>query len=221
YETMKNKWIEEIQKEVQDNFYKDTKHRIEKDVIRTDRHIEFKDLALYNKTNIPSDVVGMTDDDYSICLRDVLMTFVTYNPHHGYVQGMSDLLSPIVYAVQSEVEIFWCFCSWMNVMQNNFSRDQETMQHHLDKVTHIVSLVDPQLHNHFERIGASHYFFCFRWLLVWFKREFDFHDVLYLWEIIWSHHSHDFVYFIASAILVNNRLALLLKPGFDECLRVN
>lgn len=25
--------------------------------------------------------------------------------------------------------------------------------------------------------------FCFRWLLIWFKREFPFQDVLRLWEV--------------------------------------
>lgn len=25
--------------------------------------------------------------------------------------------------------------------------------------------------------------FCFRWLLIWFKREFPFPDVLRLWEV--------------------------------------
>lgn len=25
--------------------------------------------------------------------------------------------------------------------------------------------------------------FCFRWLLIWFKREFPFEDILTLWEV--------------------------------------
>lgn len=25
--------------------------------------------------------------------------------------------------------------------------------------------------------------FCFRWLLIWFKREFSFEDILVLWEV--------------------------------------
>lgn len=25
--------------------------------------------------------------------------------------------------------------------------------------------------------------FCFRWLLIWFKREFPFEDILLLWEV--------------------------------------
>lgn len=32
----------------------------------------------------------------------------------GYVQGMSDLLSPILYVMENEVDAFWCFVSFMD-----------------------------------------------------------------------------------------------------------
>lgn len=34
----------------------------------------------------------------------------------GYVQGMSDLLSPILYVMENEVDAFWCFVSFMDQM---------------------------------------------------------------------------------------------------------
>ena len=34
----------------------------------------------------------------------------------GYVQGMSDLLSPILYLMDDEVEAFWCFVGFMEKM---------------------------------------------------------------------------------------------------------
>lgn len=34
----------------------------------------------------------------------------------GYVQGMSDLLSPILYVTQNEVDAFWCFCGFMELV---------------------------------------------------------------------------------------------------------
>jgi hypothetical protein len=32
----------------------------------------------------------------------------------GYVQGMSDLLSPIVIVMEDEVDAFWCFVGFMD-----------------------------------------------------------------------------------------------------------
>jgi len=34
----------------------------------------------------------------------------------GYVQGMSDLLSPVLFVMENEVDAFWCFVSFMDEM---------------------------------------------------------------------------------------------------------
>lgn len=40
---------------------------------------------------------------------------LTFAPS-GYVQGMSDLLSPILFVMENEVDAFWCFVSFMDQM---------------------------------------------------------------------------------------------------------
>ena len=35
-----------------------------------------------------------------------------------------------------------------------------------------------------ERQEASNFFFAFRWVIVWFKREFEFDSILRLWEVV-------------------------------------
>lgn len=47
-------------------------------------------------------------------LSDILMTYVMYNFDLGYVQGMSDLLSPILILMSNEVDAFWCFVGLMD-----------------------------------------------------------------------------------------------------------
>ena len=42
----------------------------------------------------------------------------------GYVQGMSDLLSPILVTMENEVDAFWCFAGFMekvvSISKNNY-----------------------------------------------------------------------------------------------------
>ncbi|RZF41159.1 hypothetical protein LSTR_LSTR015896 [Laodelphax striatellus] len=52
-------------------------------------------------------------------LNDILMTYVMYNFDLGYVQGMSDLLSPILIVMSNEVDAFWCFVGFMNRVAEN------------------------------------------------------------------------------------------------------
>ena len=52
------------------------------------------------------------------------MTYVMYNFDLGYVQGMSDLLSPILYVMKNEVDAFWCFVGFMDRVKANFDFDQ-------------------------------------------------------------------------------------------------
>lgn len=45
-----------------------------------------------------------------------------------------------------------------------------------------------------------------RWVLIAFKREFPFDDVLRLWEVLWTnHYTTQFVLFVALAVLESHR----------------
>ena len=105
---MKNQWLT-ISKCQENNFssYRERKSLIEKDVNRTDRTYEF--YAGDNNPNL-------------ILLHDILLTYVMYNFDLGYVQGMSDLLSPILCLMHEEVDAFWCFVGFMEkvVGESNF-----------------------------------------------------------------------------------------------------
>ena len=52
------------------------------------------------------------------------MTYVMFNFDLGYVQGMSDLLSPILWVMKNEVDAFWCFVGFMDRVASNFEFDQ-------------------------------------------------------------------------------------------------
>jgi hypothetical protein len=49
-------------------------------------------------------------------LDDILNVYCFFNTDLGYVQGMNELASPIVYVMKNESEAFWCFKELMDVM---------------------------------------------------------------------------------------------------------
>ena len=55
------------------------------------------------------------------------------------------------------------------------------------------------------------------WVLIAFKREFPFNDVLRLWEVLWTdYYSNNFVLFIALAILESHR-DMILRYLVEVC----
>ena len=78
-------------------------------------------------------------------------------------------------------------------------------------------------HHFIEKTESLNLFFCFRWILIWFKREFKWDEVLYLWEVLWSDYlSSQFHLFVALAILDKHRMIIMeYLNQFDEILKVS
>lgn len=172
YFQMKLQWLT-ITPTQEQNFtgYRERKCQIEKDVKRTDRTYDF--FAGDDNPNLTK-------------LQDILMTYVMYNFDLGYVQGMSDLLAPILILVQNEADSFWCFVGFMQKVFNNFDIDQKGMKLQLKHLRDLLAFVNKKLFNYLTKHQSEEMYFCFRWLLVWFKREFSNTDIMRLWEVLWT-----------------------------------
>jgi hypothetical protein len=61
------------------------------------------------------------------------------------------------------------------------------------------------------------------WILIAFKREFPFEDVLRLWEVLWTdYYTNSMVLFVALAVLESHRDVILrYLVEFDEILKVH
>ena len=95
------------------------------------------------------------------------------------------------------------------------------MRTQLLTIDHLVQLMDPQLYLHLQSADSTNFFFFFRMLLVWYKREFEWGDVLRLWETLWTDYmSSSFHLFVALGILEKHRDVIIdhLKQ-FDEVLK--
>lgn len=86
---------------------------------------------------------------------------------------------------------------------------------------HMVQILDPQLYTHLQKADSTNFFFFFRMLLVWYKREYAWMDVLRLWEVLWTDWlSANFHLFIALAILEKHRAVIMEHlEHFDEILK--
>ncbi|KAF2878536.1 GTPase-activating protein GYP7 [Massariosphaeria phaeospora] len=225
YIRLKGAWWERMveghQSEEQEEWWKEQKNRIEKDVHRTDRNI-----PIFMGEDIPhpdpdSPFADVGTNVHLEQMKDMLLTYNEYNQDLGYVQGMSDLLAPIYAVMQDDAVAFWGFVGFMERMERNFLRDQSGMRKQLLTLDQLVQLMDPKLYLHLQSADSTNFFFFFRMLLVWYKREFEWADTLRLWESLWTDFlSSNFHIFIALAILEKHRDVIMTHlKHFDEVLK--
>lgn len=181
--------------------------QIHKDVVRTDRdEMHFKE----------------EDSPYLKQLNDILATYGWYNWSVGYVQGMNDMLAPILTMMNNEVDSFWCFSGQMTLMEGLFKKNQPAVQTMMGKMMEYIGKYDKIFYAYMAKIKGNHIFFAFRWFLLYFKREFTTDDARKIWEVIWTHQIPDeeFAIWIALAMLWKQRETILNQQmDFDEILR--
>lgn len=162
-------------------------HRIDKDVHRCDRN----NLYFTSQTNLDK-------------LRNVMCTYVWENIEIGYIQGMCDLAAPLLVILDDEVKTYSCFSQLMKHMSANFPHGG-AMDQHFGNMRSLIQILDPELFEHMKQNGDyTHFYFCYRWFLLDFKRELVYEDVFVVWETIWSAKlisSSHFVLFIALALV--------------------
>lgn len=152
-----------------DDDIKPIAHRIQKDVLRTDRTIRF-----------------YTGDANIKSLFNILLTYSLTHSSISYSQGMSDLLSPILFILRNEAHAYICFCSLMKRLKTNFSIHSDTIELKIKLLQLLLKEYDPQFWEYLENVGASHILYVYRWLLLESKREFSFTESLRVFEIMWS-----------------------------------
>ncbi|CAI9744344.1 Hypothetical predicted protein [Octopus vulgaris] len=161
-------------------------HRIDKDVQRCDRNYWYFTPANLDK------------------LRNIMCTYVWEHLEIGYVQGMCDLVAPLLVIFDDEALTYSCFCELMKRMACNFPHGG-AMDNHFANMRSLIQILDCELFEHMHQNGDyTHFYFCYRWFLLDFKRELVYEDVFSVWETIWAAKhisSAHFVLFIALALV--------------------
>jgi len=144
-------------------------HRIDKDVARCDRnHPYFTQQQNLDK------------------LRNIVTTYVWENLEIGYMQGMCDLVAPLLVIMDDEMVVYSCFQVLMKRMIENFPTGDQ-MDHNFANMRALMQVLDQSLYDNIQQNGDfSHFYFCYRWFLLDFKREFSYSSVYRVWETIWA-----------------------------------
>uniref|UniRef100_A0A8C8IGA2 Small G protein signaling modulator 1b n=1 Tax=Oncorhynchus tshawytscha TaxID=74940 RepID=A0A8C8IGA2_ONCTS len=176
-------------------------HRIDKDVRRCDRTYWYFTPANLEK------------------LRNIMCSYVWQHLEIGYVQGMCDLLAPLLVILDDgqSVMAFSCFSELMKRMNQNFPHGG-AMDSHFANMRSLIQILDSELFELMQMNGDyTHFYFCYRWFLLDFKREMLYDDVFSVWESIWAAtytSSTHFVLFIALALVEIYR-DIILENNMD------
>uniref|UniRef100_A0A672LBP7 Small G protein signaling modulator 2 n=1 Tax=Sinocyclocheilus grahami TaxID=75366 RepID=A0A672LBP7_SINGR len=161
-------------------------HRIDKDVQRCDRNYYY-----FTTSNLEK-------------LRNIMCSYVWEHLEIGYVQGMCDLLAPLMVILDDECLAYSCFIQLMKRMSQNFPTGG-AMDTHFANMRSLIQILDSELFELMHQNGDyTHFYFCYRWFLLDFKRELLYEDVFAVWEVIWVApriSSKHFVLFIALALV--------------------
>uniref|UniRef100_A0A3B5AQI8 Small G protein signaling modulator 1-like n=1 Tax=Stegastes partitus TaxID=144197 RepID=A0A3B5AQI8_9TELE len=174
-------------------------HRIEKDVQRCDRNYWYFTPANLEK------------------LRNIMCSYIWRHLDIGYVQGMCDLLAPLLVILDDEALAFSCFTELMKRMNQNFPHGG-AMDTHFANMRSLIQILDSEMFELMHQNGDyTHFYFCYRWFLLDFKRELVYDDVFAVWETIWAAKyvsSSHFVLFIALALVEMYR-DIILENNMD------
>uniref|UniRef100_A0A7N9AR55 Small G protein signaling modulator 1b n=1 Tax=Mastacembelus armatus TaxID=205130 RepID=A0A7N9AR55_9TELE len=174
-------------------------HRIDKDVRRCDRTYWY-----FTPENLEK-------------LRNIMCSYVWQHLDTGYVQGMCDLLAPLLVILDDEVMAFSCFTELMKRMNQNFPHGG-AMDSHFANMRSLIQILDSELFELMQQNGDyTHFYFCYRWFLLDFKREMVYDDVFTVWETIWAakHTSSEhFALFFALALVEMYR-DIILENNMD------
>uniref|UniRef100_A0A8C7PTW7 Small G protein signaling modulator 1a n=1 Tax=Oncorhynchus mykiss TaxID=8022 RepID=A0A8C7PTW7_ONCMY len=191
----------EVTQEIEEllDMYTMNLHRIEKDVQRCDRNYWYFTPANLEK------------------LRNIMCSYIWQHLEIGYVQGMCDLLAPLLVILDDEAMAFSCFTELMKRMNQNFPHGGG-MDTQFANMRSLIQILDSELFELMHQNGDyTHFYFCYRWFLLDLKRELVYDDVFAVWETIWAAKyasSGHFVLFIALALVEVYR-DIILENNMD------
>ncbi|GMR63018.1 hypothetical protein PMAYCL1PPCAC_33213, partial [Pristionchus mayeri] len=208
YQTVKRRRIKKSNTTMKAEWH-DIENAITKDVVRTDRRNPFYEGE---------------DNQNVITMKNILLNYAAAHPRINYIQGMSDLVAPLLSIIRDESETYWSFCGLMQttLFASPSSIHENLMEVNLEYLRELLKLLVPDFFSHLVSLkgDALQLIFVHRWILLCFKREFPEHDALHIWEACWSRYrtSHFHLFICVAIIAVYGKDIITQKLPHDEML---
>ena len=200
------------------------KSDIEKDVNRTQGSISF----------------FATDSPTNEMMVSILLIYAKETPDIKYVQGMNEILAPLIYvfgsdpdheewSAHAEADSYYCFCTIMNHLKKLYIETSENnnvvqtgIQIQMQRLSRLIHQHDKLLWDHLQKIGLSTSFYSYRWYSALLSREFMLPDLLRVWDSLLSDPNRFvFLHYVCCALVLSQR-QFLMNSDFDsgiQCLQ--
>ena len=175
-------------------------HRIDQDVTRCDRNFWY----FAKEANLQK-------------LKNIVYTYTWQNLEIGYIQGMCDLVAPLLVIFDDEELAYACFKCLMERMVGNFPQGSG-MDANFSSMRLLIQILDADLYEHmYSRGDFTHFYFSYRWFLLDFKRELLYEDVFAVWESIWAARlvSSEHFYLFVAISLVETYRDIIIENNMD------
>lgn len=220
--------------------YEDLNHRSHEETYQDALEQGFEPVTDVLNEDILKDV-SRTHPNYHFFTQDstlrmmhrILYIYGRLNMGVGYVQGMNEILAPIVYVFAAqresnadtcECDAFFCFASLMSDVRDLFIRhlDGETSGLHgtLHRFDLLLCRIDPQVGEHLQQVGVLTQFFAVRPLTTLLTREFELPEVFRLWDAVLGRRRQRFHFVMCClAAVITTKRNVLLEGDFATCLK--
>ena len=159
---------------------------VRRDAVRTDPGNPFyaiSDAHYSSRINL----CESSDEDNIQKLVNIITIYTLEHGACAYTQGMTDILSPILYVMKHEADAYICFSAMVERIRNHFETWCVGTLLKLERLKHLCEVLDPALYHHLkESIEEDAFALFFGMVLIECRREFSFEDSFHLLEAIWA-----------------------------------
>ena len=155
---------------------------VQRDAVRTDPSHPFYATEMRSGAD-----VEITEGDNIQKLVNIITIYTLEHEGLSYTQGMTDLLSPILYVMKREADAYICFAAMVERIKDHFGLWCEGTLNKLERLRHLCEVLDPQLFHYLTNtIEEDAFALFFGMVLIECRREFSFEDSFHLLEAVWA-----------------------------------